>query len=289
MTQVFIPLVLVAFAFIGAQDETLGGYARRYPIHSTVYIAMRWDVIEAEYGVYDWTYYDAVIAKMPEHINLIIGLKTSPQWAGKYENACAQPWPVYYDNFGRFVQAVVDRYGPWGVEIWNEPDVPPGAVSIENWLAGCWDDGAEYGSMLHVVYPMLQDTQVIAGGLMLAEWTQDWAGAALAGGDYDYVSYHAYVNQDPDTWSAVQDKAAVLRRMTDRPLIVTETAVLGPACDDAQLQAKAEYFNYLSGNYRNWVDGFLWYTIGGNGWRCSDLYPGAAYDLYASVFTTRYP
>lgn len=276
MFQTYLPLVIFTFSLIGVQDETLGGYAAKYAAYTTVHIHAKWDEVEAVQGKYDWVNMDEVVIKIPKRNNLIIGTRTSPEWARKYTNRCSQPKQEYYYDYALFVDNLVDRYNPWGIEIWNEPDVKPWQVGLDNWMFGCWDTGEDYGKLVAEVRRVLGSTSVniIAGALMLSDDTKDFARVALAHwGDYDYVSYHAYASIYENNWNVIDDKAHFIRTVTPKPILVTETSLLSDLCTDYHSYRLSEYLSYVLTQMVDWrIDGFLWYTIGGNKWRCSDLY-----------------
>ncbi len=89
----------------------------------------QWRLIEPERGVFDWSAADAVVrASNDAGVRVIARLDFQPDWA-RADGAHNGP-PDNYDDFGDFVQALVDRYqsgSPYGtidaIEVWNEPNL----------------------------------------------------------------------------------------------------------------------------------------------------------------------
>lgn len=90
-------------------------------------IAFGWDSMEPERGRYDWSFWDDFVraATQDYGIQLIPYVCYTPKWAAsdQGENYWRSP-PRHPEDFGRFVAALVTRYGgrihTW--ELWNEPD-----------------------------------------------------------------------------------------------------------------------------------------------------------------------
>lgn len=152
----------------------------------------------------------------------ILIVRSTPSWAQLVPGAACGPIKqVYFEAFGDFLVAAVERYSgpPYYVrhfEIWNEPDVDPTLVPGDQ-IYGCWGDkndplygGEFYGEMLKVVYPMMKnanpDITVLVGGLLLdcdprnpppgknCEPSNFLEGILTAGAKnaFDGVSFHAY-------------------------------------------------------------------------------------------------
>jgi hypothetical protein len=91
-------------------------------------ISFGWDGIEEEKDIYDWLFWDdfVKIAVDEYGITLIPYICYTPLWnsTGDTLNHWNHP-PVDYDQFGKFVTALVNRYKDriktW--EVWNEPDI----------------------------------------------------------------------------------------------------------------------------------------------------------------------
>ena len=153
---------------------------------------------------------------------VVLLIQLTPGWAQKYKNTPCGPMKAeYFDEFGAFLQAAVQRYSgaPYHVkyfEIWNEPDIAYNEIE-PNSLYGCWGDkndtyygGRYYGDMLQVVYPMVKavnpEAQVVTGGLLMfcdprnppsgqtCKPSKYFEGILVSGAknSFDGVSFHSY-------------------------------------------------------------------------------------------------
>ena len=149
--------------------------------------ALLWDAVETTEGSYGWSAVSdleqELIDASSNGIEVILVVRSTPAWAQQIPGkACG---PVKADKlaaFGDFLEEAVKRYSvaPFNVrywQIWNEPDVDPGAVDSDSPF-GCWGDPADtyyggdyYGEMLATVYPRIKSAfagaKVIVGGLLL--------------------------------------------------------------------------------------------------------------------------
>jgi hypothetical protein len=110
----------------------------------------------------------------------------TPEWARTDEYPDYPCGPVRedkLDEFASFMYQLVYRYSqpPWNIkywEFWNEPDVAPEIVYVNDSPIGCWGDqddpnygGWYYAEMLKKVYPEVKradpDAKVLVGGLLL--------------------------------------------------------------------------------------------------------------------------
>lgn len=89
-------------------------------------VALGWDAIEAERGVYDWSFWDEFVRlAAARRVQLIPYVCYTPQWAASDpgDDFWRSP-PRDPADFERFMAAVVRRYAStirtW--ELWNEPD-----------------------------------------------------------------------------------------------------------------------------------------------------------------------
>ena len=188
--------------------------------------------VERVKGVYNWDnaawLEDELIAAEKAGLEVVLLIQSSPwQWAASDpDRPCSIMRDIYYDEFGDFVAAAIERYSgaPYFVnyyEIWNEPDIDPSLTGDLTSLIGCWGKmtdltyygGREYGNMLKTVYPIAKaanpDAQIIVGGLLMdcdpvnppasANCTSSkyfkgiMESSSKTGGNYfDGVSFHAY-------------------------------------------------------------------------------------------------
>ena len=192
---------------------------------------------------------DNIAAFQPSPV--IIGTKTCPEQYRLYTDRMgSEPRPEYYPDYADFVKQLALNYQPWAIEVWNEPDCPTYSVpaDVQYWY-GAWvtdEDyyaaGRRYGNLLSCVYPVLHSTgcQVIGGALQNAHLIQgqEFLRGMLETGQCDYVSFHLYHHfNGPDYKESSQAVVDQLREKTDKPLIITEMALLTNGEDTPEFQA----------------------------------------------------
>lgn len=288
--QTFVPQLSQFGMKAGSQDESRV-YADYYPNGSTVHLHIRWDKAEGERGKY---VVDSALKKEVDRHKakgdwIIIGTRTSPKWARVYpEKMCSQPKAGFYDEYGGFLQWVIETYKPDAVEVWNEPDAKPADVLNEYWQFGCWDSGGRYAEMLKVVYPMIRGRVVVIAGALAYLDGGKWANEFLAGDveNFDWLSFHAYpywgMGQEDLAW----EKLEKLWARTQKPMFLSETSLLDSTlkCGSVFQGEKAKYVRHVGENAYGWgLVGWTWYSIGGNNWKCSDLHPGEAYEVWKGL------
>jgi hypothetical protein len=237
-TNLFLPLLRSKFPFQTAfgiaveQINASGGLDALVSANAfwTRPVGITWSAIEPSEGNYDWS----VLSKLEEElrnasdagIQVILIVHGTPEWARKNPGTGSTCGPIAAEKlnaFGDFMVALVSRYGPtpyqvkyW--EIWNEPDIDPSIVPVDN-PYGCWGDpsdeyfgGEYYSEMLTAIYPRIKSadpqSQVIVGGLLLdcdprggcaAEGKSNLPSKFLEGvlkdslgSNFDGISFHAY-------------------------------------------------------------------------------------------------
>lgn len=281
--------------YIGAQDESSGVWREKYAPTQIVKISLRWDLIEPDPGEYKWNAEgkDAALKGLARDYRLLISTRAAPRWARKYvEWRCSQPDPGYYDEYARWMNAVVERYEPWAIEVWNEPDALKEDVAKDFYFYGCWDRGDAYAALTRDVYKLVKadhpEVVVMAGALMLPDGVGSWQRSFLRsapGGDV--ISYHAYAAFGvAGSWDIIGEMAEGIWEYTSKPLFVTETALLDYSlkCSNLHREHKKLYLDYINRMMPVWGPfGYIRYTIGGNNWRCSDVWPGEEWELYQSL------
>lgn len=172
---------------------------------------------------WDWTalsvFETELTAAAQSNLTPMVIVDDSPRWATILPTSCGAIREDRFDDFARFMQALVTRYkqAPYNVHYWelgNEVDIDPDLVGVDN-IFGCWGDiddplygGQHYGNMLKVVYPAIKaadpDAQVLIGGLLLDRPDTRITGRgkperflegilqAGAGSSFDIVAFHTY-------------------------------------------------------------------------------------------------
>lgn len=274
----YLPIILQQKTEIelGYQVE---GYLRgreKYLIEgATVLLQLHWVDVEKTQGVYDWPVeFDQDVQRVSGQ-RLIISVKGTPAWARDGGLECEAPKPAYYAAFGKFVRSAAERYQPFGIEIWNEPDAKHSDPKMARFY-GCIGSGAIYTEMVKVAYEGLRGTgvQTIAGALLGSP--KFWLEATRSGinGWSDAISFHAYpMWPEPDLYLAFRQAWWIRMYSPNLPIYLTETSIICDAsCGSEFLTAQANYLRYLNAQARNHgIELVLWYSLANNGWRNSDL------------------
>jgi len=202
-----------------------------------------------------------------------------------YSNVdCSPPDEQYYQEYADFTLEIAAT-GVKAIELGNEPNLAYSNIPF----VGCWGTdyaaGRRYGDLARVVYdtvkPVYPDVQIVIGAMN--DRRNDFVAGmfASAAGHYDAASYHAYVFADEPS-EVTAEFADYLRLHTDKPLILSETAILSTDdCAEAYQLRQVEHWHYLAG--LDALDWFAWYEIGGNGWPevCpTSMYPNPVYYEY---------
>lgn len=85
-----------------------------------------WAYHEPFPGFFDWSHSDLVINHANRQgLTVIARLGLTPEWARPRDSASSFLAPEYYEAFGDYVQAFVERYGDGvaAIIIWNEPNL----------------------------------------------------------------------------------------------------------------------------------------------------------------------
>lgn len=242
----------------------------------------RWAEIEAERGVYEWTPWlddNVEIVRQLPHASMIIGTKTCPEWARAWpEQIGSPPRYEYWDDYADFVNALIDRYSPWGVEIWNEPDTYPGPYQdyYGAWIPETGDPfqaGQHYAEFVRVVVWKIKtahpETKLIIGALMGDMRFLEGMASIEGGLVGDYLSIHNYLNASSFFYDTFE-KVHAARSISGMDIIITETSVMGDD-GDYHRRMQADYIRYLKSGmaYEN-VPLILWYSLG-NDWENTAL------------------
>lgn len=188
-------------------------------------------------GAVDYAAYDAIVLAAARHgVGVLPVVQGTPQWAATRPGDEASP-PRDAADLGRFLQALVARYGKGGSlwaehpeltprpirdwQVWNEPNIDlywstqPFAKSFVRMLRG-----ARAG--LRAADP---NARLVLAGLPNRSWA-DLRSIYKAGGrkSFDVVALHPYTGKPVNVVELVRRSRRIMKRYGDRrkPLWVTE-------------------------------------------------------------------
>jgi len=164
-----------------------------------------WAYREPFPGFFDWSHSDLVINHATRQgLSVIARLGFVPEWARPTDSATSYLSPDYYDDFGDYVEAFVNRYGDQvpAVIIWNEPN-----LALEWGFQPIDPEG--YTDLLKVAYQRVQQSEypevLVLGGALAPTLAPPGSDQALndliylqrmldagAGEAMDGLSVHAY-------------------------------------------------------------------------------------------------
>lgn len=230
-------------------------------------------------------------------LNTVLIIRGSPAWAVSPYNAdCAPINEASYDDFARFLAAVVERYSkpPFNVKYWEIGNEPDASVFQQNSVFGCWGvqrdsyyGGEAYGRMLKYVVPVMKrvnpNIKVLNGGLLLFRPYDSADPSTLpgrffegmlragAGEVIDIVSFHTYIYYGAEPRNPIGGRVDwrvdYLRDLLkvygvgDKPLLRSETALLCPQVTAACRWAQADLLprSYVQA-LRDGLIGNIWYV-----------------------------
>lgn len=227
-----------------------------------IYTGTWWKAINTAPGVYDWTVFDAVLAKLKSNgvTDIVYSFQAVPQWACSC--ASGDLPPTNMQNLTDFATAIARRAIAQGMairyyEVWNEP----------NSGNGYWHGTtAQMVTMAQTIYNAIKAVDPTYKVLTPApqgnstSWTE--AFLAAGGGQYaDIMSFHGYTSGPPEVIESLIDQyKAVYARygQSGKPMWDTEAMDL-LSNTNAAGHAKFLAINYLL----HWVKGverFYWYS-----------------------------
>ena len=250
-------------------------------------VSFRWSAMQPERDRYDWSTHDRIVRLASDRgLSIIANVAYTPAWARS--DGCDHPHcaPRASTPYAEFVEAMVRRYGPYGVravEVWNEPN-----------LATFWrprPDPAAYAGLLDAAGAAVKRVDativVVSGGLApRALDTADnltpvsflramYASGATA---FDAVGVHPYsfprAPLDPHPTNTFALLPAIHQLMADhgdgdKQIWATEfaywtsspdTEPVGGAVSEAR---QAQYLTeaYEEASARPWMGPLLWFTL----------------------------
>ena len=252
-------------------------------------IGATWADINTASGVYDWTLFDAAVAKAASNgADILYTLAKTPAWAssnsgiacaGWPDGACAPPASI--STWTTFVKAALQRAAGriryW--ECWNEPNNAwEWAGSVSQMVAMCqaaYDTIKAFDPTLTVIAPGTSDPNWLARYL------------AAGGGRYaDVMSFHGYPTWGSDPVEAEQivqtvpafKAAAAAYGQESKPFWDTESSwTNNSALSDTNLQAAYVAKYYLLRNALGVARSYWYgYDLNTSDWSNFWLNPGVA-------------
>lgn len=236
---------------------------------------VQWSLVEAEPGVYDWTYPEAMIGAVADQgLQQLVVVYGAPEWAAVDPAATCGPI-ADLDAFAQFLRQLTDRYGDV-VDAWEFTNEPDGR-DIHEWspIIGCWGNHpAAYAEQLAFFYQQIKTLDpgalVVSGGIAYDNWAvfeRSFFEQVLAsgGGSYfDRVGLHYYpINpvEFPTLAAKMAEVQGIMQRYgVDKPFWITETSMWVNGPDGPAAQANF-IVQELSRAYCQGADNIFWFEV----------------------------
>jgi hypothetical protein len=196
------------------------------------------DAFRDENGIpTDWKHTDRFVARAARRrLKLLPVVQVAPRWAARTPSQLASS-PSDPAEYARFLDSLVDRYGPEG-SFWAEnPDIPPQPIRDwqlwnEPYWQAYWHEQPyerDYVELLRVARAAIRaadpGARVVLAGLANESWMflRDLYRAG-ARPYFDVIAIHPYTTQVPGLLEIIGRGRRVARRFGDirKPLMVTE-------------------------------------------------------------------
>ncbi len=150
---------------------------------------IRWEEIEPEPGVYDWSSLDLTIPPAQEYgFNIVGSVVAAPDWAREAGADLSQDGPpADMAAFGDFLGAMIERYPDtfFAMEIWNEPNLE------REWASPNGLSARGVVEMQQIAYEVLKEAEpgliVISAALSPTGGFVDGQGITRAIDDFDFM------------------------------------------------------------------------------------------------------
>jgi hypothetical protein len=232
-----------------------------YDATKGAYTNISWNDVNTANGVYDWTLFDALLAKEKAMgvTDLLYTFDNTPTWAGGGTNNDQPPsQSAYLSTFATAVarRAIADGLPIKNWEVWNEPN-----DGVGSWVG----TNAQMIAVAQAIYSAIK--AVDSTDKVLTPSPQGnstaWMSSYLAagGGAYaDVMSFHGYTSSAPETISTLIDSYKSVYAtygQTGKPIWDTEAMDLTTSNPTAQAKFLAVY--YLMHQAKG-VARFYWYA-----------------------------
>lgn len=140
--KTYLPVIMQGQAKplpLGVQIEGHIGTRVKWVIPNRQYqISVKWRDVEANKGERDWSGYDLDFEALSGQC-VTVGIKCVPEWARLWPGYVGSP-PLehYYTELAMFIAALIERYHPDAIELFNEPDVDRDAAKWAEEFFGAW-------------------------------------------------------------------------------------------------------------------------------------------------------
>jgi hypothetical protein len=206
-----------------------------------------WSRIEPSRGSYDWAPYDSFMTSTSQAgMDVLATVGWPAAWASRCPSD-SNPWacpPMSYADFGRFVAALIGRYGAEGSFWTAHPSLPKRPIqSWQLWnepnLRGLWGrapNAAEYSEMLKAVAPHIRaadpgaeivsagvPNSYLSGAVPMTAYLEGMY-AAGAQGSFDTLGLHIYCETPACSIGLVERARSIMNAHGDEsaPIWVTE-------------------------------------------------------------------
>jgi polysaccharide biosynthesis protein PslG len=243
-----------------------------------VRVWLGWGDIETSPGVYDWSEYDNLFARLDALGMETIGvLYYPPDWVYNSESSVKGCGPIDdTDKLTDFLNQIIPRYRQY-VSAWEFINEPDGSQPhVYGPFIGCWGNHpVEYTKQLEIFHQQVRKLDpaapVFFGGLAYDGWghfVRDFFAATLENGAGDYfdgVSLHFYpINpvDFPDISYKIKEIQSIMAEygVTSKQIWITETSMW--VNQDGSLAAQRNYIvKEFSRAYCNGVDNIMWYAM----------------------------
>jgi hypothetical protein len=206
-----------------------------------------WSRIEPSRGIYNWAPYDSFMTSTSQAgMDVLATVGWPAAWASRCPSD-SNPWacpPMSYADFGRFVAALIGRYGAEGSFWTAHPSLPKRPIqSWQLWnepnLRGLWGrapNAAEYSEMLKAVAPHIRaadpGAEIVSAGVPnsylsgTVPMTAYLEGMYAAGaqGSFDTLGLHIYCETPACSIGLVERARSIMNAHGDEsaPIWVTE-------------------------------------------------------------------
>jgi hypothetical protein len=236
-----------------------------YDSSTGVYEGISWASINTASGVYDWTLFDAVLAKLKAKgvTDLTYTFSQTPTWAGGGANNDAAPSSnQYLSSFATAVaqRAIADGLPIRNWETWNEPNSGVGSWTGTN---------AQMVAMARTIHSAVK--AVDPSYLVLTPSPQgdatSWMSSYLTagGGAYaDVMAFHGYTSSAPETIATLIDSyKSVFATYGQSGKPIWDTEAMDLTTSNPALQARFLAIYYLVQQAKG-VSRFYWYAYDGD-------------------------